>query len=93
MAKNQIYEPDLTGTNDTITSGRDLRLEYLFTDGDTRTTTLPNPRTDLTENEINLVSTTLTEDQVFIGDKDGAGFDKINHAEITEWTKTKLDLS
>lgn len=93
MDKAQIYGPALTGTDNTVTSGRDLKLSYLFTDGDTRTTNLPNPKPTLTENEINTVSNQLTQDQVFIGDKAGAGFDKIEHAETISWTKTKLDLS
>lgn len=93
MAKTQIYEPALTGSNDTITSGRDLKLSYLFTDGDTRTTTLPNPKTNLTESDVTEVSFELTNSQVFVGDKAGAGFDKIEHAETTDWMKTRLDLS
>lgn len=81
------------GTDDTITSGSDLKLVYEFIDGDTRITTLPNPRLNLTQNDLDTAMNELVTSQVFVGDKDGGAFDKFADNEVIQWTKTKLDLS
>ena len=87
------FNLQLFGDNDTLTSSRELKLEYLFTDGDTRTTSLPNPKTNLTGAQINAVSQTLATTQAFVGDKNDAPFSKIQTAKIVETTRRKLDLS
>lgn len=93
MEDNIIYEYNVNGANDTITSGRDLKLIYEFVDGDERTTTLPNPRNNLTQSDLDTATNALVTEQAFIGDKNGSAFNQIKSAEITEWTKTKFDLS
>lgn len=83
----------LFGENDTITSGRDLKLDYKFTDGDTRLTSIPNPRNNLTSANILTAASELKVTQAFVGDKDNGAFDTISSATIVEWTRTKIDLS
>lgn len=78
---------------DTVTSSNELKLVYDFTDGDTRTTSLTNPRTGLTMTDINTVSATLQATQAFVGDKDNAPFDKIGSAKYVQTTRRQLDLS
>jgi len=83
----------LFGDNDTVTSGRDLKLDYSFADGDTRMTTLPNARENLTSANILTAASELKVTQAFVGDKDNGAFDTISSATIVEWTRTKIDLS
>lgn len=83
----------LFGTDDTISSGRDLKLDYSFADGDTRMTTIPNPRSNLTAANILTAASELKVTQAFVGDKNNGAFDTISSATIVEWTRTKLDLS
>lgn len=87
------FSIQLFGDNDIVTSSRELKLDYLFTDGDNRTTSLPNPKTNLNATQINSVSQTLADTQAFVGDKTGAPFSKIQSAYILETTRRKLDLS
>lgn len=78
---------------DTITSGRDLKLDYSFADGDTRMTTIPNPRNNLTTTDILTAASELKVTQAFVGDKNNGAFDTISSAVMVEWTRRKLDLS
>lgn len=83
----------LFGDNDTMTGGRDLKLIYSFADGDTRTTTIPNPRNNLTAADILTAASELKVTQAFVGDKDNGAFDTISSAVQIYWTKYQLDLS
>lgn len=87
------FNLQMFGTNDTMTSSRNLQIEWGFADGDTRRTTLPNPRNDLTSDTIITVSTLAETQNIIIGDKAGASSAGINSAVIVEQTKTKLDLT
>lgn len=83
----------LFGNNDTVTSGRDLKLVYRFADNDTRTTSLPNPKADVTGEEIASTSSVLKSTQAFVGDKNSGAFDTIQSATIIEYTRRDLDLT
>lgn len=78
---------------DTVTSSRELKLEYLFEDDDTRTTSLPYPKANLTATDINSTSAVLAATNAFVGDKNNADFVKIKSAKIVEQTRVKLDLA
>ncbi len=78
---------------DTVTSSRELKLDYLFTDGDTRLTTIADPRNNITAAEVNSTSSVLQATQAFVGDKNGAPFEKIRSARIVQTTRRQLDLS
>lgn len=88
-----MFNIQLFGDNDTVTSSYELKLAYDFTDGDTRTTTLPNPKSNLTSDAVITASNTLQETQAFVGDKNNGAFDKIKSASIVSKTRRKLDLS
>lgn len=82
---------------DTVTSSRELKLLYEFADGDNRTTSLPNPRNNITGAEVNAVGATLLATQAFVGDKnystEPSAFVKISSAKIVNQTRRQLDLS
>ncbi len=81
------------GSNDTVTSGSNLQFNFGFVDGDTRTVNYPNPRPDLTDNDISTFDTYIINGQYLVGDKFGASSTGINTATIIEYTRVKLDLS
>lgn len=87
------FNLQMFGDNDTVTSSTDLQIEWGFYDGDTRKTTLPNPRSNLDSDAIVAVSTMAETQNIIIGDKAGASSTGINSAIIVEQTKTKLDLT
>lgn len=88
-----MFNLQLFGTNDTLTSSKELKLTYAFADGDTRITNLPNPRTNLTATNIQSTAEVLATTQAFVGDKNSAAFTGITSAVIVEQTKRKLDLT
>ncbi len=77
---------------DTVKSSNDLKMEFGFYDGDTRTVTLENPRPDLTAADIKAVGTLAKNTNPIIGDKGGARVVGINTAKIFEKTDYNLDL-
>lgn len=81
------------GTNDTVTSSVEIAIDWGFTDGDTRIAKIPNPRTDLTASDIQLLDTWVTNNQPIIGDKTGASSTGILSAVKIEQERRKLDLS
>ena len=88
-----MFDVQRFGDNDTVTSSYELQLVYKFTDGDTRTTTLPNPRTNLSSDAVITASNTLNQTQAFLGDKNDGAFDEIASAVIVSKTRRKLDLT
>lgn len=78
---------------DTISSSRELKLEYRFTDLDTRTTSIPDPINNISKTNIQTLAGVLANTQAFVGDKNNAPFETITSAKIVEQTRTQLDLS
>lgn len=78
---------------DTVTSSRELKLDYRFTDLDTRTTSIPDPKDDITKSDIQTLAGVLAQTQAFVGDKNNAPFETITSAKVVEQTRTQLDLS
>lgn len=72
---------------------RNLLIENLFVDGDTRTITLTNPKSTITESQIESLEAFMQANNIIIGDKAGATFGKITKATIREKTSTTLDLT
>lgn len=81
------------GANDTVTSSSTLQLDYYFADGDTRKTSLPNPKSNLTASEVKTAEATLKTTQAFVGDKNNGVFVGISQAQIVDKTKVDLDLT
>ena len=78
---------------DTIKSSNELKMEFGFYDGDTRTVTLDNPKPNLTATDIKAVGTLAKNSNPIIGDKGGARVVGINTAKIVEKTDYNLDLT
>jgi len=78
---------------DTMSSSRELKLEYRFQDLDTRTTSIPDPINNIGKTEIQTLAGVLANTQAFVGDKNNAPFETITSAKIVEQTRTQLDLS
>ena len=84
---------------DKLTTTYELKFEWLFQDGDTRVTTLKNPKNEITTSEVTelqaliLDATSETPTPLLIGDKAGSNFRRINL--VTRETKlvTNIDLS
>lgn len=78
---------------DVITNSKTLKIETVFVDGDTRTITLRNPKSDITESEITALNTFMQSNNVLIGDKAEGTFGKINEVRIVNEQRRELDLS
>lgn len=77
---------------DTIKSSSELKLESYYSDGDTRTLTVDNPKANITAADINAVATVAKNTQAILGDKGGADFVRFNSAKKTTATRIELDL-
>ena len=69
-----------------------LNIECLFLDGDTRTITLKNPRSNISSSEIENLETFMQTNQIIIGDRDSSDFRKIKKAVKRDTNTTYLDL-
>ena len=69
-----------------------LNIECVFLDGDTRTITLKNPRSNISSSEIETLENFIDTNQIIIGDRDSSDFWKIKRAVIRNTTTTYLDL-
>lgn len=82
---------------DKVTTTNELKIENLFTDGDTRTITLKNPKTSITTGEITALETLIKNGDgttsILIGDKYGSDFKQIWEVRKTSKTTTDFDLS
>lgn len=78
---------------DTASQSRELKLDYRFQDLDTRTTSVPNPKNNLTKENIQTLAGVLAQTQAFVGDKNDAPFETITSAKYVEQTRIQLDLS
>lgn len=82
---------------DKITTTNELKIENLFTDGDTRTITLKNPKATIATSEITALETLIKNGDgttsILIGDKYGSDFKQIWEVRKTSKTTTDFDLS
>lgn len=78
---------------DTASQSRELKLDYRFQDLDTRTTSVPNPKNNLTKENIQTLAGVLAQTQAFVGDKNDAPFETITSAKYVEQMRIQLDLS
>ena len=77
---------------DKVKTSKELVIECLFRDGDTRTITLRSPRSNISANDIENLETFMQTEKIIIGDKQAAEFWKINKAVNRETTTTYFDL-
>lgn len=78
---------------DRIKTTYELKIEWGFQDGDTRTVTYTNPKDNLTSEQIKAVADTFINNKVIIGDKAGAPVTGIVSVHTVETTKTEVDLT
>lgn len=78
---------------DIQTTTKELVIENYFVDGDTRTTTLKNPKQNIASSDIQSLQSFCQINQPIIGDKTGAAFGRIQKATVKTTQKLKLDLS
>ena len=69
-----------------------LNIECAFLDGDTRTITLKNPRSDISASDIESLETLLQTEYIIIGDRDSSDFRRIKRAVKRDTTTKYLDL-
>lgn len=78
------------------TTTDELKIENLFTDGDTRTITLKNPKDNITTEEITALETLIKngtgEASLLVGDKYGSDFKQIWTVRRIEKTTTEFDI-
>ena len=72
---------------------RSLIIENVFVDGDTRSVTLKNPRSNISESQITDLNSFLQETNILIGDKNGSTFGRIRKVTRRNSTTTYLDIS
>lgn len=78
---------------DTFQTSYELQFANLFTDGDTRTFKLKNPKDEISTNEIEALNTFMQDSNIIIGDKYGGRFGKIQTVKRVAKTTVNLDLS
>ena len=77
---------------DKVKQTQSLIIEVKFLDGDTRTITLRNPKSDITTSEIRELETFLETSNILIGDRDSSDFSKIKKVLKRDSFTTILDL-
>lgn len=77
---------------DKFTTTEELKVEWSFQDGDTRTNSFLNPKDNLTAAQIKAAADKVIQGQIIIGDKASARVVGVNSVNVVETTKTNVDL-
>lgn len=77
---------------DTRETTREMKIKMYFVDGDDRTLTLRNPRSDISSTDIASLQSFMQTEQPLIGDKMGAAFGKITSAKTIQTENISLDI-
>lgn len=90
-----MFNLQLFGNNDTVTSSSELKYNLGFTDGDTRILNLKNPKSGLTDSDVNAVKSFFiaSDTSLIVGDKNGSDFAGFISIEKIDKTTRTLDLS
>ena len=78
---------------DVIKTTSTLQLVQAFVDGDDRTLSVDNPRSDLAAADIQALSDYIKANNLTVGDKNGADFSRIKSAKKVSQTTRYLDLT
>lgn len=84
---------DIQLFNDTVTTSYVLQVKNTFTDGDTRTIDVPDPKSDIAASDITELETWITDNNAIIGDKDNAPFAYIESATKIDTVRVKVDIA
>lgn len=77
---------------DTIKSYNNLKFVATFTDGDTRTITIPNPKSEELIGQL-IKNLETRAANVLIGDKYGAPFSRFADARIVQGTRVDIEIT
>lgn len=77
---------------DSVKSSATAQFEFAFVDGDTRTFNLPNPKAEITPEEVQDLNAYIRENNLIVGDKEGGTFAQINHIKRIGKTTVTVDL-
>ena len=77
---------------DSVTTGRELKIETMFVDGDTRTFNIKRPKSNIAQSDISNLKTYMQTNNILVGDKYGGRFGKITLASTIDKTTVNLDL-
>ncbi|MBD3878233.1 MAG: DUF2922 domain-containing protein [Quinella sp. 1Q5] len=78
---------------DIITTKKVLQNVFTFADGDTRTVNIPNPKDNLTAEQVQAWADFAVQNQILIGDKTAAALTGIQSSKILDVTSTDVDIS
>lgn len=78
---------------DVRTNTESLKIEALFVDGDTRTITLKNPKSQIETSDIIALQTFMQANNVIIGDRYEGTFGRIDAVTRVTEQRTIIDLS
>lgn len=81
---------------DSISSSYSLTMNWQFSDGDTRTQSVKNPRDNLTDADLQAYRDYIAGKHALVGDKDGAELSATKpmaSAYVEEKSKLNLDIS
>ncbi len=84
---------DIQRFADTVTSSTVAQLKFGFEDDDNRTVDVPNPKLDITPEEIVELETWIVANNAIVGDKAGAAVKEITSATLIDTTRINVDLS
>ena len=77
---------------DTISYGKELKIDTLFIDGDTRMLSVKNPKANISQSDITALNTWMKTNNILVGDKYGGRFGKITTASTVNKMTVTLDL-
>lgn len=77
---------------DAVSTGRELKIETMFVDGDTRTFNVKSPKSNIAQSDIANLNTFMATNNILVGDKYGGRFGKITLASTIDKTTVNLDL-
>lgn len=77
---------------DTVQYSQDLKIEAMFVDGDTRTFSIKDPKSNVSQSEIAELNEYMQTNNVLIGDKYGGRFGKLTTATVVDKSVVTLDL-
>lgn len=77
---------------DAVSTGRELKIETMFVDGDTRTFNVKSPKSNIAQSDIANLNQYMQTNNILVGDKYGGRFGKITLASTIDKTTVNLDL-
>lgn len=77
---------------DTVSYSKELKIETMFVDGDTRTFNVKDPKSNISQSDIATLNAWMNTNNIMIGDKYGGRFGKITKASTVDKSTVTLDL-